>query len=262
MCTVTVIPAVADGAARISRSPLVRLVCNRDEQRSRPVSGSPVRRRLGDRAAIMPVDPPSGGTWIGANDSDLIACLLNANPPVIAGATPKRSAQASRGMIVPVLLTAGTIEEALDLAGGIDVTQFPPFRVLVLDADSFLTASSDGAFLTLSEPAPLQSPILLTSSGLGDHLVEHPRRELFDRMLSGTPDLLAAQDRFHKHHWSDKPHLSVLMSRPDARTVCRCEVDLFPDSIVLSHSNLSDQLDVGSPTTRIELSLRGIEVAA
>jgi hypothetical protein len=165
-------------------------------------------------------------------------------------------------MIVPILLTAGTIEEALDLAGGIDATQFPPFRVLVLDADSFLIASSDGASLTRFAPASLHSPILLTSSGLGDHLVEHPRRDLFDRILSGTPDPLAAQDRFHKHHWSDKRHLSVLMSRPDARTVCRCEVDLFPDSIALSHSNLSDLLDVGSPTTRIELSLLGVEVAA
>jgi hypothetical protein len=165
-------------------------------------------------------------------------------------------------MIVPSLLAAETIDEALDLAGGIDVTQFPPFRVLALSADSFLIASSDGASLMLSEPAPLQSPILLTSSGLGDHLVEHPRRDLFDRMLSDTPDPLAAQDRFHKHHWSDKPHLSVLMSRPDARTVCRCEVDLFPDSIVLSHSNLSDQLVVGSPATRFDLSLRGAEVAA
>ena len=191
MCTVTVIPVAAD-AARISRSPLVRLVCNRDEQRSRPVSGSPVHRRLGDRTAIMPVDPPSGGTWIGANDSGLVACLLNANPPVIAGKTPKRPPPASRGMIIPSLLAAETIDEALDLAAGVDVTQFPPFRVLVLSADSFLIVSSDSASLTLSEPAPLQSPILLTSSGLGDHLVEHPRRKLFDRMLSGTLDSLAA----------------------------------------------------------------------
>lgn len=261
MCTVTVIPVTAD-AARISRSPLVRLVCNRDEQWSRPVSNGPVLRRLGSRAAIMPVDPPSGGTWIGANDSGLVACLLNANPPVIAGATPKRPPRASRGMIVPALLAAESIDEALDLAGGIDVRQFPPFRVLVLSADSFLIASSDGASLTLSESAPLQSPLLLTSSGLGDHLVEHPRRDLFDRMLSNTPDPLAAQDRFHEHRWSDKPHLSVLMSRPDARTVCRCVVDLSPDSIVLTHSNLSDRLVADSPITRLELSLRGAEVAA
>lgn len=261
MCTVTVFPAAA-GATRTSGSCLVRLVCNRDEQRSRPTSNGPVIRRLGSRLAIMPVDPPSGGTWIGANDSGLVACLLNANPPVIAGTNPKRPHRASRGKIVPALLVAETLDEALDLAGGLDVTQFPPFRVLVLSADSFLIASSDGASLTLSEHAPLQSPILLTSSGLGDHLVEHPRRVLFDRMLSGTPDPIAAQDRFHRHRWSDKPHLSVLMSRPDARTVCRCEVDLFPDSIVLSHSNLSDELLADTSTTRLELSLRHAEVAA
>ena len=60
MCTVSVIPLCG-----VPASPLYRLVCNRDEQRSRPTSSDLVRRRLGDRAAGMPIDPPSGGTWIG-----------------------------------------------------------------------------------------------------------------------------------------------------------------------------------------------------
>jgi hypothetical protein len=261
MCTVTVIPGATD-ADRASRSPFIRLLCNRDEQRSRPPSCSPVRRRLGDHSAIMPVDPPSRGTWIGANDAGLVACLLNANPPGTAGITHKGPPRASRGRIVPALLAAATIEGALDLADAIDVTQFPPFRVLVLNAALFLIASSDGASLKCSQPAPLQSPILLTSSGLGDHLVEHPRRVLFDRMLSSTPNPLVAQDRFHQHRWHDMPHLSVRMSRPDARTVCRCAVDLFPNSVALSHSNLNDRLVAGSPTTRLELLLRRSKVAA
>jgi hypothetical protein len=210
----------------------------------------------------MPIDPPSGGTWIGANDSGLLACLLNVNPQVATSATPKRPPRASRGTIAPALLAAETIEAAMYRAGALDVSQSPPFRVLVLNADSFFIASSDGASLTLSAPAPLQSPILLTSSGLGDHLVKHPRRDLFDRMLNSDPDPLAAQNRFHQHRWHDRPHLSVLMSRHDARTVCRCVVDLFPDSIALSHSNLSDRLVADSPTTRLALALRGVEVAA
>ena len=215
---------------------------------------------MGDRTAIMPIDPPSQGTWIGANDSGLVACLLNANPRVEANSKTNRPLRASRGTIVPALLAAETIEGARNLACDIDVAQFPPFRVLVLNTDVFLIASSDGASLTLSEPAPLRSPIFLTSSGLGDHLVESPRRAVFDRMVSGTPDSPAAQDRFHEHRWQDRPHLSVLMSRPDARTVCRCVISLFPDSVVLSHSNLDDWL-AAEPFTQTELPLRRVEVA-
>ena len=255
MCTVTVIPVAAD-ATRISRSPLVRLVCNRDEQRSRPASTGPLLRRLGGRSAIMPVDPPSGGTWIGANDSGLVACLLNANPPVIAKTTSKQRSHASRGTIVPILLAAETTDDAISLAESIDVARFPPFRVLVHDNNSFLIASSDSASLSFSTPAPLQSPILLTSSGLGDYLVERHRRSLFDQMLSGRADLIAAQDRFHLHRWSDQPHISVLMSRPDARTVSQSVIELFPDSIALSHRHLNDRLVADSPATRLELSVR------
>lgn len=261
MCTVTVIPIAAD-AARSSRSPRVRLVCNRDEQRSRPVSDGLVRRRLGDRTVIFPVDPPSGGTWIGANDAGVVACLLNATPPVVADRSSTPRPPASRGMIVPALLPAETIDEALDLARGIDHTQFPPFRLLALTADSFFIVISDGATLALLEPSPLQAPILLTSSGLGDHLVEHPRRELFERILGGTSDPITAQDLFHDHRWSDQPHLSVLMSRPDARTVCRCQVELFPASIILSHTGLGDQLLPDSPTAQLAMSMRPAEVAA
>lgn len=261
MCTVTVVPA-AVCATRASGTPLLRLVCNRDEQRSRPASGSPVRRRLRDRTTIMPIDPASEGTWIGANDSGLVACLLNASPPVVQAAVPGLAPLASRGTIVPLLLGAQSLVNAGDLARTINARRLPPFRVLVLNAESFLIASSDGASLTISEPAPLRSPILLTSSGLGDHLVEHLRRDLFDRLLSGTPDPLAAQDRFHRHRWADQPHLSVLMSRPDARTVCRSTVDLFPDSVVLWHGNLNERLVADSPPARCDLSLRGAEVAA
>lgn len=265
MCTVTVVRA--DSSAAWCAGPArFRLVCNRDEQRSRPPSSPPVCRQLGARAAIMPIDPTSGGTWIGANDAGLIACLLNTNPPTSdphrAEAGTARRELRSRGEIVPALLGSSTIEEARGRAGGIDARWFPPFRVLVLGAEACTIVSSDGASLSITDPAPLESTMLLTSSGLGDEVVECPRREVFEELMFSARDRFAAQDEFHRHRWPRAPQLSVLMSRPDARTVCRSEVTLFSGSIVFSHVHLDDDLDAGAAPSVLELLWRRAEVVA
>jgi hypothetical protein len=82
---------------------------------------------------------------------------------------------------------------------------------------------------------------LFTSSGLGDALVEGPRRRLFERLVLGAEDSwLDGQSRFHRHRWPGQPELSVWMERPDARTVSRSvidvasngEIDFFYESLV------------------------------
>jgi hypothetical protein len=73
------------------------------------------------------------------------------------------------------------------------------------------------------------SPVAFVSSGLGDALVE-PRLALFEEMVVRTGATAAAQDEFHAHRWPDRPQVSVMMTRADARTVsvCRVEVDARP----------------------------------
>ena len=71
------------------------------------------------------------------------------------------------------------------------------------------------------------APLLFTSSGLGDHLVEGVRRELFDAFFQGPAgEWEAAQDAFHRHRWPGRGHLSVNMKRPDARTVSHAVIDV------------------------------------
>ncbi len=259
MCTVTVLRAPGNG----SHAPHVRLICNRDEQRSRPVARELVQRRLGARDAIMPIDPRSDGTWLGANDCGLVACLLNATPhPEATSENPSHGVHTSRGAIVPATLYACSIEEALILVRGLIPGQFPPFRLLVLTSDLFFIASSDIASITITDPQPLLAPLLLTSSGLGDHLVESPRRSLFNDLLIAAPDALAVQAEFHEHRWPDRSHLSVLMSRPDARTISRSTLDLFPDAVRLTHTPLNDLLDPERASLHAELSLLRTEIAA
>src|SRR5262249_8211042 len=67
MCTVSVVASRGG----------VRLVCNRDERVSRPVAQPPALHRTAAGVAIYPVDPESGGTWVGVTDRGFAAVLIN-----------------------------------------------------------------------------------------------------------------------------------------------------------------------------------------
>jgi hypothetical protein len=214
VCTVTVVP---HGAG-------VRVACNRDERPVRPDAWPPRVHQVGGRWAAFPIDPLGGGTWIGVNDAGLIVTLLNRN----GGATdavlhPKRS----RGLIARRLLRCGSADEALRDVATLDVSDYAPFSVLLVHGPRVSVATSDGtALLTTTEPA-LDRPMLLTSSALGDEVVDPPRRRLFERLvIDGRHGWLNGQAAFHRHRWKRRPDLSVRMSRADALTVSQTTADV------------------------------------
>lgn len=219
MCTMTVLP-LPDNR--------VRVAFNRDECRTRPAALPPVRRRIDRREAVLPIDPTSGGTWIGANDAGLILALLNGNPP-----QPVRGKAArSRGHIVPELLCCDSPADALDrFERLLRPADFAPFRLVVLGRGLVADIRWDGRQSMVSSRLLGGSPVLFTSSGLGDHLVEGPRQELFEMLFENATDPVAVQDAFHAHRWPGREHLSVNMSRADARTVSRAVIARDDDSI-------------------------------
>lgn len=220
MCTVTLLP-VPGGA---------RLACNRDESRTRPVALPPETRRFGRRQAVLPIDPVSGGTWVAINDAGLALTLLNVNPPRGANDTDYGSRR-SRGTVIPRLLSSPTLEIAARRATMLDADDYAPFRLILTDAREVAEIVADGASLRLTRLGPLRGPLLWTSSGLGDALVEAPRRQLFDAMVTDPQQ----QDAFHRHAWPDRLHVSVCMSRPDARTVNHTVIERRPDTVTLRY---------------------------
>ena len=99
MCTVTA----------IGHPGSLRIVMNRDELRTRTAGRGPTLVRTGSHQAIMPIDPLSGGTWIGCNHAGVAAVLLNMAP----GNRPHapQPGDRSRGSIIPAILTAGTVAD-------------------------------------------------------------------------------------------------------------------------------------------------------
>lgn len=228
MCTVTVVPH-RDGT---------RLVCNRDERRTRALAVPPDLTFAGSRPAVYPIDPESGGTWVGVNDCGLAVALLNANhgmpvePATRAAAHAtvpfeSRGGSTSRGGIVPRLLGCSSLRELMACASAIDHRRFTPFRVLAVQGrEAVIIGDSEGGWRL--QPRAVRRPLMLTSSALGDHHVDGPRRRLFSRLMANPATWLEAQQRFHRHQWVHRPDISVLMRRQDARTVSRTEIDLAP----------------------------------
>lgn len=240
MCTVTIIPLSADQAG-------TRLACNRDESRRRAPALPPIVRSFGARRAILPIDPVSDGTWIAVNDAGLTLTLLNVYQPMecdqspslpaqpTASATPPDAHQ-SRGTIIPSLLhLRDTGQVAAQFDNFFDPTRFAPFRLVAVDRNMVIDLHGDGSRVHLRSAVRNIAPLLFTSSGLGDQVVEGPRRALFTEFFTEESDGPSRQNAYHRHFWPDRRHISVCMSRETARTVSFTVVEVAAESVVMHY---------------------------
>jgi hypothetical protein len=243
MCTVTVVRYRDRDGQRV-----LRLACNRDELQGRPPALPPERRRCGGRVALLPVDPVSGGTWVAVNDAGLALALLNLNPaPTAEQLAPLHS----RGAVIPLLLPCATAAAARGHVTTLQTAGLAPFRVVMADRATAAAATWNGARW---EVADIRLPALFTSSGLGDALVQAPRRRLFEETFHLPMPAPALQDSYHRHHWPDRPHLSVCMRRPDARTVSHTVVTVGPQRATLAYRGDAPDSDAEVVTTTLDLT--------
>lgn len=224
MCTVSIVP-VAGG---------LRVMCNRDELRSRPPASAPLVYRGATTTSIWPVDPISHGTWIGVNDAGLVLVLLNrkGGPACVPG-----SARESRGTIIPSLLDKSTVESAVDAAVRFTPSRFAPHTLVALQ-------QRRGVSITIAGSRPmvrfhdLSRPHLFTSSSLGDDLAVLWRGPLFVKLVEQSVNVSGGQAAFHYHRWSALPEISVRMARADATTVSVTTVDVRSDRTQMHYDAL------------------------
>lgn len=248
MCTVTIVRAATARGGRF----VTRIVCNRDEQRSRAAELPPRCVAVGARHAVMPIDSGAGGTWVAATDAGLALCLLNVNP---MPAVPRSAwaGRGSRGHIIPSLVDSTDVREAAERLVAMDAASTAPFRLLVVDSLRVVVVRSDCERIDVSPAQSIDGPIMHTSSGLGDDLVQLPRRELFEACFSTGRDAFEQQRAFHVHAWPDAGHLSVAMSRADARTTSRTVIDLHESRVRLAWTPLDDGLAPAHRPVEVEL---------
>lgn len=215
MCTLTVVP-LHDGRMRVA--------FNRDEKPTRP-SRPPAHHQVGSHRAIFPTDEPSGGTWLAVNDAGLVLAVLNVTTP--SHPSPQ-GANRSRGTIIPSLIACDSPAAAFEeLERSLRFTDFAPFRLVLVGNGVLVEVRWDGRQSMTTTRLLGGTPLLFTSSGLGDHLVEGIRREVFDELFAAPPERWAAvQDDYHHHRWPDRTHLSVNMERATSRTVSHAVITL------------------------------------
>jgi hypothetical protein len=165
-----------------------------------------------------------------------VAALLNRRPA--AGLRPGRGSIRSRGLIIPGLLDSPSWTAALDAAARLDPAQFDLFRLVLAQRMVAAVVTSDGRRLSV-ETMGISRPFMLTSSSLGDSVVEPARRRLFERLLTDDQRAwLPGQARFHAHQWRSRTNISVNMERADARTVSRTAVDVTSRVVGLCYQPL------------------------
>ncbi|MCE9563136.1 MAG: NRDE family protein [Planctomycetes bacterium] len=246
MCTLTVIPGANSH---------YRLAFNRDESPTRAKGLPPQVRHFGTHCAIMPIDPVSGGTWLAVNDAGLSLALLNVNLADRDRAAPKPPR--SRGEIIPAFLTTDSPAAALVAAEHLlDYRDFAPFRLILIGNGVAADVRWDGRE-PMGTSRPVVSPQMFTSSGLGDHVVEGVRGELFEELFAGLPESWeASQDAFHRHRWPGREHISVNMTRATARTVSFSVIEVGPASAVFTYQDASP--DTTAECVKVQLPLLAV----
>lgn len=222
-----------------------RIVCNRDESRDRAPAGVPkwraIERQDHDAGrAIWPRDMQAGGTWIAAGQHGLSLCLLNLNlepPPSLRGLKHLKS----RGMVIPSLIGCGDASQAIERLGGLSLASFAPFRMIAVDMvdDRVRVAEARWDRSALDIAWHSANPICFVSSGLGDSKVIDRLRLFEDMVVKSEHEQNHQQDVFHRHTWMERPEVSVMMCRADARTVSVTTIEAGRDETGLWDVDMS-----------------------
>lgn len=240
MCTLTSIPGRYLGES--SGAPVLRIAFSRDERRTRPAARPPAVCDVEGRRVLMPVDPQGGGTWIAVTDAGLVLAVLNVTAHVSEGAVsmaPPWPGRVSRGRIIPSLADARDVDDVERRVARLEPANYAPFHFVCAAEGVRLDARADGTRLRVRRTATIH-PWMRTSSGLGDGRVIGPRRRLFETWFRDPPFAREAQDDFHRHYWEADRPASVMMSRPDARTVSITTVEVGKGAMAMRYEVVPD----------------------
>ena len=218
---------------------------NRDESRMRLEGRLPARFEASGISYLSPVDADGGGTWIWVNAEGVVGCLLNNYAVNKAGpANP-----VSRGILLKSLAGQRDIESLCHAVSAADPGRFKGFLIFAMDREGHRLVTWDCDALHTLRQRDVQRPI--TSSGyLPEEIISHRMdlyRSRFDTVSSPSSEELFS---YHILHDPALPAHSVLMCRPDARTVSLSQVSVESETIKFSYGTVSEQCRLNGLTTR------------
>lgn len=253
---------------------------NRDEARSRAAESAPRLRAGGPTAPdwLAPEDGAAGGTWIGANDRGVIACLLN-RYPASEKPKPARKGAPSRGRIVAEALAQGGPEQTFDwIESRFDPAPYSSFALMVLSEGQSQSYEWTGGDRLQAEPLILGTPIsrvansktpsrrlafpggdwaMRTSSSWRTDEVEAWRAEAFDQWLADGARFDGQIPSFNLLQPKGRAEWSPLMSRELActRSITQVFADFASGTIEMRHWPKPASKKLGKPSVvRLEIA--------
>ena len=207
------------------------LFFNRDEIKTRRRAEVPVIYNDNDVQIASPTDADAGGTWISANHFGITLCLLNhyEKEQLI-----RHTDWMSRGDIIRRLAVHSSLTNIEESFSSIDLGQYKPFRLYVLDR------LGKSVFFTWDGQTMLKEYDIITprsSSSYKPEMVRKARKNLFlSKKLSESKDREAYLD-FHRSHEPGRSAYSVCMHRDNASTVSLSHIIVDADTVAFSYAD-------------------------
>lgn len=228
------------------------LFFNRDEIKTRRRAEVPTIYSDSNVKIASPTDTDAGGTWISANHYGITFCLLNhyEKEQLI-----RHTDWMSRGDIIRRLAIHSSLPNVENNFSLIDLGQYKPFRLYVLDR------SGKSVFFTWDGQKVLKEYDIITprsSSSYKPEMVRKARKNLFlSKKLSESKDRQAYID-FHKSHEPGKSAYSVCMHRDNASTVSFSHIVVDAQRVAFAYADGSPcEAELSAP-----LEMKRIDVLA
>lgn len=228
MCTLTVHRDVSE----------LLVTMNRDEALTRAPE-LPPRLHEPESAPpwFAPHDGEKGGTWMGANATGVVACLLNAYQPGESLLPDTSRELPSRGEIIPQVLEKGGMNDAITwLLNEFDPAPYPSFTLLVISSETTqrLTWLRNQEF----DAQPIdQEWMVISSSGWDSRDVITWREREFERWLEEGCEMIGTLPSFNLLQVEGNEEASPLMKRPwsSTRSVTQVSIALNEQRVHLRY---------------------------
>ncbi len=191
MCTLVLLRRPSDAW------PLI-LAANRDEMAERP--WQPPGRWWEDRPEVVAGhDVLAGGSWLGVNDTGVVAAILNR-----MGTLGPQAGKRSRGELVLEALGHTDAADAAEALSGLEASSYRPFNMVVADNRDAFWLRADGRDITAHPIAPglhmltaleMDDPTSPRIAAYGDRFRALPPPRPDHQDWSGWPELMADTGR-------------------------------------------------------------------
>ena len=247
----------------------ILVTMNRDEMLTRAPETPPAQFETAEGVTcVAPRDGERGGTWMGANDHGVVACLLNFYMPGESLMPDTTGRYSSRGEIIPQALAQGSGDAVLSwLLEEFDPTQYPSFDLHVITPDCVRRIMwMKKSPLRLVENEEEWS--VFSSSGWDSDDITTWREEKFCHWLSDGAEMNGNLPKFHLLQEANHEDRSPLMKRDWSATRSVTQVHWPRDASSLSMRYWPDpQPETIDPHTLCTLALspsvtRGVQAKA